>query len=75
MGTSMTLGNKALIAMEYLTSYYAMGGQLLHKSGLPQLDRDIAIPALLDHLHQLSISMPLQENWWSDAVKQFELPT
>lgn len=72
MGTSMTLGNSALIATEYLTRYYAMGGQLLKKGGPPHLDRDIAIAALQDYLHQLSVSMPLQENWWSAAVKRFE---
>lgn len=72
MGTSMTLGNSVLIATEYLARYYAMGGQLLKKSGTPRLDRDIAIAALQDYLHQLSISMPLQERWWNAGVKRFE---
>lgn len=72
MGTSMTLGNSALIATEFLTRYYAMGGQLLPRNGPPHLDRGIAVSALHDYLHQLSVSLPLQENWWSAAVKRFE---
>ncbi|AHG18600.1 hypothetical protein Z042_02415 [Chania multitudinisentens RB-25] len=72
MGTSMTLGNSVLIATEYLTRYYAMGGRLLHEDHPPSLDVNIAIPVLRDYLHQLTISTPLHENWWSAAVKQFE---
>lgn len=72
MGTSMSLGNSVLIATEFLTRYYAMGGRLLHKEGPPNLDVTIAIPALCDYLHQLTFSTPLHENWWSAAVNKFE---
>jgi ABC-type glycerol-3-phosphate transport system substrate-binding protein len=72
MGTSVTLGNSAMIATEFLTRYYAMGGRILHGDAVPRLEDNIAIPALQDYLKQLIFSRQLDEEWWSASVTQFE---
>ncbi|MBH2846238.1 extracellular solute-binding protein [Serratia marcescens] len=70
-GTTMTTGNTVLIATEFLTRYYALGGRLLHDNHAVHLDEHKAILALEGYMEQLAASLNLRENWWSSSVELF----
>ncbi|HBY9714993.1 TPA: extracellular solute-binding protein [Klebsiella aerogenes] len=71
-GTTMTTGNIVLIATEFLTRYYALGGRLLHGNHSACLDENKATLALEGYSEQLAASLNLRENWWSSSVEMFQ---
>lgn len=72
MGTAVTLGSSGLIASEYLLRYYALGGRLVREDEGVQLDMSLAATALEQYLEQLAVAKNLPNEWWNEAVKQFE---
>lgn len=72
MGSSSMLGSPALIASEYLSRYYAMGGRLMHEGSCALLEKEIAVPALQQYIENLSSSYKLDSDWWSASVDLFE---
>ncbi|CAI1058364.1 extracellular solute-binding protein [Serratia entomophila] len=72
LGTTMTTGSTILIATEYLTRYYSLGGLLLHENYEANLELHKATLALEGYIAQLAISLNLRENWWNKSVNLFQ---
>lgn len=69
-GTSITLGRPEIIALEFLTRYYAEGGRLITKTGM-RLDVPKATQALNNFIETLSVAQQLDETWWGESVNRF----
>ncbi len=69
-GASVTLGKPELIALEFLTRYYALNGKLVRDKGM-ELNKKKAVKALGSYLEVVSVAQQLDETWWGEAVNSF----
>ncbi|MFE0558025.1 extracellular solute-binding protein [Paenibacillus sp. NPDC058910] len=69
-GTSMTLGRAEIVAVEFLTRYYAANGKLVDENGV-HLNTKIAAKALQSYLDTMEAAQLLDESWWGEAVNSF----
>ncbi|MFE4711527.1 extracellular solute-binding protein [Paenibacillus sp. NPDC056722] len=69
-GTSVTLGRPEIIALEFLTRYYAEGGRLITGNGMT-LDLPKATQALHNFIETLNVAQKLDESWWGESVNSF----
>lgn len=69
-GASVTLGKSELIALEFLTRYYAENGKLIHGNEI-KLNTEKAVKALTNYLETASVAQKLDESWWGESVNSF----
>ncbi|WP_087974221.1 extracellular solute-binding protein [Oceanobacillus rekensis] len=70
-GISLNTKNPAIIAAEFLTCYYSIGGKLKFKNQIVQLDADKGKKAIKLYHELYKLAKKEEANWWEQSVKSF----